>query len=145
MAGVLNYRLGMGGFIGNQKVEVPDYQHFNGNISTIATPYLNSFQILPIYEFSTITKFYALGHFEHHFNGFLTNKIPGFRKLNWYLVTGVNTFHYNRTDYTEVFVGLENILKSIRIDIYWAIKDKDHYATDFTIGLTSRFSRGSDD
>jgi hypothetical protein len=143
--GVLNYRLGMGGFIEKNKVEVPDYQHFNGNISTLATAYLNSFQILPIYEFSNTSRFYALAHVEHHFNGFLTNKIPGFRKLNWYLVTGVNAFHHGKTDYTEVFVGLENILKSFRIDYYWSFKDAKKFGNDFRIGLVTRLGRGSDD
>jgi len=145
MFGVLNYRLGMGGFIESNKVEVPDYQHFNGNISTLATAYLNSFQILPIYQFSNTSKFYALAHVEHHFNGFLTNKIPGFRKLNWYLVGGVNTFHYSSTDYTEVFVGLENILKSFRLDYYWSFKDGKKFGNDFRIGLVTRLGRGSDD
>ena len=145
MVGVLNYRLGMGGFIGNQKVEVPDYQHFNGNISRLATAYLNSFQILPIYEFSNTSKFYVLGHVEHHFNGFLTNKIPGFRKLNWYLVSGVNAFHYSSTDYTEFFVGFENILKSFRIDYYWSQKDGKKFDSNFRIGLVTRLGRGLDD
>ena len=145
MIGVLNYRLGMGGFIEKNIVEVPDYQHFNGNISTLVTAYLNSFQILPIYEFSNTSKFYALAHVEHHFNGFLTNKIPGFRKLNWYLVSGVNAFHHGSTDYTEVFVGLENILKSFRIDYYWSFKDGKKFGNDFRIGLVTRLGRGSDD
>jgi hypothetical protein len=143
--GVLNYRIGMGGFIGNQRVQVPDYLHFNGNISRIAAAYLNSFQILPIYEFSNISKFYALVHIEHHFNGFLTNKIPGFRKLNWHLVGGVNAFHYGKTDYTEFFIGLENILKSFRIDYYWSLKDAKSYNSNFRIGLASRLGRVNDD
>ncbi|HLF47126.1 MAG TPA: DUF5686 and carboxypeptidase regulatory-like domain-containing protein [Chitinophagaceae bacterium] len=143
--GLFNYRIGIGGFIGNQIVEVQDYQHFNGNISRIATPYLNSFQILPIYEFSNISKFYALMHVEHHFNGFLTNKIPGFKRLNWYLVSGVNAFHYSHTDYLEYFVGLENILKQIRIDYYWSLKDGEKFGSNFRIGLTTRLSRNTDD
>jgi len=145
MVGVLNYRLGMGGFFESNKVEVPDYQHFNGNISKLATAYLNSFQILPIYEFSNTSKFYVLGHVEHHFNGFLTNKIPGFRKLNWYLVSGVNAFHYSSTDYTEFFVGFENILKSFRIDYYFSQKDGKKFDSNFRIGLVTRLGRGSDD
>ena len=145
MLGVLNYRLGMGGFIEKIIVEVPDYQHFNGNISRLATAYLNSFQILPIYEFSNTSKFYALAHVEHHFNGFLTNKIPGFRKLNWYLVGGVNAFHFSKKDYTELFVGFENILKTIRFDYYWSLKDGKKFESNFRIGLVTRLGRGSDD
>lgn len=145
LKGVLNYRLGIGGFINSEKVEVPDYQHFNGNISRIATSYLNTFQLLPIYQFSNTSKFYALGHVEYHLNGFLTNKIPGFRKLNWYMVTGVNAFHYNSTDYSELFVGLENILKIIRIDYYWSFKDGQKFDNNFRIGIVSRIGRASND
>ena len=118
LRGVFRYRLGIGGFIDTTKVQVPDYQHFNGNISTLATEYLNSFQLLPIYQYSNKARFYFLAHIEHHFNGFLTNKIPGFRKLNWYLVAGVNTFYVNSNfNYLEYFAGFENILKQFRIDV----------------------------
>lgn len=143
--GLFNYRISFGGFIGNQIVQVPDYQHFNGNISRIATPYLNSFQILPIYEFSNTSHFYALMHVEHHFNGFLTNKIPGFKKLNWYLVGGANAFHYSKTDYMELFLGLENILKQLRIDYYWSFKDGKKFDTNFRLGITTRIGRNLED
>jgi len=142
LAGQFNYRVGMGGFIHNEKTQIPDYQHFNGNISHIATEYLNSFQLLPIYEFSNISKFYVSAHIEHHFNGFLTNKIPGFRKLNWYLVAGLSTFHYEKTNYLEYFVGLENILKNLRVDYYFGRKDAKKFDNDFRIGFSKRFGVG---
>ena len=142
LAGLFNYRVGMGGFIHNELTQIPDYQHFNGNISHIATEYLNSFQLLPIYEFSNISKFYVLAHIEHHFNGFLTNKLPGFRKLNWYLVAGLNTFHYEKTNYLEYFVGLENILKNLRVEYYWARKDAKKFSNDFKVGFSKRFGVG---
>jgi hypothetical protein len=84
----------------------------------------------------------VLAHIEHHFNGFLTNKIPGFRKLNWYLVAGLSTFHYEKTNYLEYFVGLENILKNFRIDYYWGRKDAKKFDTDFRIGFSKRFGAG---
>jgi hypothetical protein len=142
LAGVFNYRVGIGGFIHNEKVQVPDYQHFNGNISRIAQEYLNTFQLLPIYEFSNISKFYFLAHIEHHFNGFLTNKIPGFRNLNWYLVSGISTFSYEKYDYLEYFIGLENIFKNFRFDYYWARKDGKKFDNTFRVGFSRRFGLG---
>jgi hypothetical protein len=48
----------------------------------------------------------------------LTNKIPFFKKLNWNLVGGGNAFYVNRKgNYVEVFAGLENILKILRVDV----------------------------
>jgi hypothetical protein len=117
LRGLFSYRLGIGGFFDTAKLQVPDYQHFNGNTSTFATEYLNSFQSLPIYKYSNKARFYMLAHVEHHFNGFLTNKIPGFKKLNWHLVAGINAFYINKdTYYREFMIGLENILKQFRID-----------------------------
>ena len=116
LRGVFRYRLGIGGFIDNKKVQIPDYQHFNGNISTFATEYLNSFQLLPLYQFSNTSKFYSLAHVEYNLNGFLTNKVPGLRRLNLYLVLGANGFHMNNADYLEYFVAFDNIFKQFRID-----------------------------
>lgn len=56
-------------------------------------------------------------HLQYHLNGFLTNKIPFFKKLNWFLVAGSNILYLkNGTNYTEASVGIENILKVIRVD-----------------------------
>lgn len=41
----------------------------------------NTFALLDYYDFVADT--YVEGHFEHHFNGFLMNKIPIIKKLNW--------------------------------------------------------------
>lgn len=52
---------------------------------------------------------------EYQLNGLITNKIPGFKKLNWFLVTGFNGLHIQgSTNYGEAYVGLDNILKTLR-------------------------------
>jgi hypothetical protein len=144
LAGVFNYRIGAGGFLSTKKVEVIDYSHFNGNISRFATEYLNSFQLLPIYEFSNTSKFYRLEHVEHHFNGFLTNKIPGFRKLNWYLVGGLNNFHVDKTDYLEVFGGFENIFKIMRVDYVFSFRDGQGGRSAIRFGFKRTLTRTDD-
>ncbi|MBK6383852.1 MAG: hypothetical protein IPF69_10370 [Chitinophagaceae bacterium] len=70
LQGKFSYKLGVGGFLNSRNVEVPDYMHFNGNLSTFATEYKNSFQLLPIYDYSNTANFYSLAHIEHNFNGF---------------------------------------------------------------------------
>ena len=117
MGGEFKYRLGIGGFINDNSVSIPDLQHFNGNETFYNIKYLNSFQLAPYYRYSNAEAFYAFGHAEHHFNGLLTNKIPLFNKLRWNLVGGANTFFVNRDNYyVEVFAGLENIFKLFRVD-----------------------------
>jgi Family of unknown function (DUF5686)/CarboxypepD_reg-like domain len=117
MGGEFKYRVGAGGFLNNKSVSIPDLQHFNGNETFYNIKYLNSFQLAPYYRYSNAEKFYVFGHAEHHFNGLFTNKIPLLNKLKWNLVTGGNTFYVNKNNYyAEIFAGLENILKILRVD-----------------------------
>jgi Family of unknown function (DUF5686)/CarboxypepD_reg-like domain len=146
LLGRFRYKIGLGGFFNHNKVEVPDYQHFNGNQSTLATEYLNSFQLLPIYQYSNVSDFYSLAHIEHNFNGFLTNKIPGIQKLNLYLVVGANGFYINsNTNYYELFAGFDNIFKRLRIDFVQSFLDGKSYKNGIRIGLSvSPEPRGDD-
>ncbi len=117
LLGTIKYKLGIGGFLNNEKVYIQDFQHFNGNRTASASEYVNSFQLASYYGNSTIENFYSFGHVEHHFNGLFTNKIPLFRKLNWNLVAGSNAFYVNKnSNYIEIFGGLENIFKIFRVD-----------------------------
>jgi len=117
LAGTFKYNIGAGGFINTNNVFIQDYQHFNGNRSLGAGEYMNSFQLAGYYEFSTTAGLFGVGHIEHHFNGLISNKIPLFKKLDWHFVAGSNALYINRANnYTEVFIGLENIFSLLRVD-----------------------------
>jgi hypothetical protein len=117
IAGSFSYRITSGGFLNRKSVFFPDFNHYNTNLGLGAAPYVNSFQLLPYYNYSNNEKLYSTAHIEYHLNGLLTNKIPLFKKLNWFLVTGSNFLYIqNYPTYTEVFVGLENIFKIGRLD-----------------------------
>jgi hypothetical protein len=125
LGGNFRYKWAVGGFLRRDSVAVIDYTHFNGNQILASVEYLNGFQLLPYYKYSNKNRLYAEGHIEHHFNGLLTNKIPIFRKLNWYLVAGANALYADSDkEYVEVFAGFENILKIARLDLVWGF-DKD--------------------
>ncbi len=129
LGGNLRYKWAVGGFIRRDSVEVIDYTHFNGNQILASVEYLNGFQLLPYYKYSNKNRLYAEGHIEHHFNGLLTNKIPLFRAINWYLVAGANMLYADSDkEYVEVFAGFENILKIARLDLVWGF-DKDKVST----------------
>jgi hypothetical protein len=136
LAGEFKYKFGVGGFLNNKKVFIQDYQHFNGNRSSAAGEYVNSFQLAPYYTNSTTANFYSFAHIEHHFNGLLTNKIPLFKRLNWNLVTGSNAFYINKNNnYAELFVGLENIFKVLRVDFVAAYANGNKGLTGIRIGF----------
>lgn len=146
LGGTFQYNISIGGFLRRDSVAVPDYKHFNGNQIILASDYLNSFQFLPYYKYSNTSNFFAEAHAEHHFNGLLTNKIPFFRSLNWHLVGGANTFYLNKDSYyVEPFIGLENILKVIRIDFLWGFFKGEKAAMGVRIGIRGKSSGGSGD
>jgi hypothetical protein len=136
LRGQLRYKLNLGGFFNTRSVYIQDYQHFNGNQTLLAGEYLNGFQLAPYYTNSTTASFYTTGFVEEHFNGFLTNKIPGFRRLNWFLVGGANAFYVNRDkNYVEVFAGLENIFKVLRVDWVGSWLNGHYYQSGIRLGL----------
>jgi Family of unknown function (DUF5686)/CarboxypepD_reg-like domain len=136
IAGALKYKFGIGGFLNNKQVFIQDYQHFNGNQIVSASEYVNSFQLAPYYANSTTERFYVFGHVEHHLNGLLTNKIPLFRKLNWNMVVGSNAFFVNKNNnYMEIFGGLENILKTIRVDAVVGYDRNNNISTGIRLGF----------
>ena len=117
-----------------------DYKHFNGNQTILAnTDYLNAFKLLPYYMYST-NKEYVEIHAEHHFNGFIFNKIPLLKKTKIQEVVGGHAlFNDKLSNYYEVNFGLENIFKIIRFDYVLAYGINGKVSNGFLIGLGIEF------
>ncbi|MBO9731000.1 MAG: carboxypeptidase-like regulatory domain-containing protein [Chitinophaga sp.] len=136
LLGEFRYHIGVGGFLNSHNVQIPDYQHFNGNQTFYNIQYLNSFQLAPYYRYSTTAAFYTTANVEHHFNGLLTNKIPLFNRLKWNLVAGANAFYVNGdNNYVEVFGGLENIFKMIRVDVVAGYQSQEDTRIGVRVGF----------
>ncbi len=116
IGGEFKYKIQSGGFLHAARVELPDYNHFIGNLTGKATPYVESFQVAPFYAFSNKERFYGTLHAEYKLNGLITNKIPIIKKLNLRLVTGANMILLKDRSYQELFLGIDNIIKLLRID-----------------------------
>ncbi|MBC7922724.1 MAG: carboxypeptidase-like regulatory domain-containing protein [Ferruginibacter sp.] len=126
-----------GSFLGNRNAaHLPfvDYRHFNGNQTLFSLDRLNAFFRLPYYAYST-SRSYLEGHYEHHFNGFLFNKIPLFRKLKFQEVVGGHALTTDATTYAEVTLGVENILKIIRVDFAASYDRRGNLGTGFRLRL----------
>jgi len=137
LGGRLSYNIKAGGFAHTSKVFVPDMNHVLGNQIASASLYLNSFQLMPYYLYSNTAKLYTTSHIEYHLNGLLTNKIPGFKKLNWFFVLGANAFynHDTREGYFEAMFSIENILKVFRLDFvkgFTSSKTNDAFGIRFS-------------
>lgn len=121
LGGEFKYRVETGGFINTKVVEIPDYNHYIGNLTRKATPYVESFQVAPFYALSNKEKIFLQLNGEYRLNGLLTNKIPLVKRLNLRVVTGANTIWVKEQNYTEVFVGIDNIFKLFRVDYIWGL------------------------
>lgn len=136
LVGTFAYRLKGGYFLSNKYMDFMDYKHFNGNQTIIANnDYLNSFKLLPYYTYST-NKWYAEVHAEHHFNGFIFNKLPLLKKTHWQEVVGGHALFNDKADqYYEVNFGIEHILQIIRVDYILGYGPQNAFHQGFVIGL----------
>ena len=111
-------------FLNADHLAFMDYKHFYGNETFLGTTqnYLQNFNLLPYYAYSTNRNFIEL-HAEHNFNGFIANKIPLFNKLKWHFVVGGHALytHENKA-YYEIGAGLDNIgfrnFRPFRVDFF---------------------------
>jgi hypothetical protein len=136
MLGRFNYRAQAGGFLNSDSVAIQDMKHFPGNRLIRSTDFMTTFQLPQYYQYSNADKLYAAVFTEHHFNGFITNKIPGFKRLNWHLVSGVSALWLPKHTYAEWHVGIENIFRFFRVDVVTGYQQNMRPRTELRIGTT---------
>jgi hypothetical protein len=137
--GDFKYNLRGGYYMRVKNIYYMDYKHFNGNQTIISTDDLNSFKLLPYYGLST-KDWYAELHTEHHFNGFILNKIPLVKKLFIQELVGFHALVNDKTNhYFEVDFGLKNIFKFIRVDYVLSFKENNRLGNGFLIGFSQNF------
>lgn len=140
LAGTFSYRAMAGYFLNNKNMYFMDYKHFNGNQTVLANRnYLSSFKLLPFYTYST-KNWYAEAHAEHHFNGFIFNKIPLLKKSRIQEVIGGHVLFNDKMDqYYEINFGVEKILQLIRFDYAVGYGPYGKFTQGFLIGLDIEF------
>ena len=135
LLGNSSYLIRTGGFLNRKFIGEVEKKHFMGNQTVFAlSDHLRGFQLLPYYTYST-DQYYLEGHYEHHFNGFFSNKIPLLRKLK---LKEVGSAHYLITpeiNYCELSVGLEHILKFFRIDWINSFSNQLKLDSGFVFGI----------
>ena len=138
MLGRITYTLHAGKIFG--QVPYPFLQIHQGNETYYIQDY--NFNLMNYYEFISDQWFRIL--YEHHFQGFVMDRVPLVRKLKLRLlytakmVIGSYSDKHNKelllpfysrrltSPYYEVSVGLENIFKFIRIDAIWRLSYRDN-------------------
>jgi len=135
-----HYKLIVGGFLNTDSMSFIDYKHFNGNQTIfLREETLSSFNSLEYYKLSTQKSFFK-AHYEHHFDGWIVNKLPLVRKLKFQTLVGVNFLYTEENkDYTELFFGIENIFNMFRIDFVGRYRQEDKFSPQFRIGMDLDF------
>lgn len=102
-----------------------------------------AFNTMNFFEF--LSDRYASLFLEQHLDGFLFNRVPLFRRLKWREVLTFKTvfgrldpsqrremellpgmYDLNNGPFAEAAVGVENILKILRVDMLWRLTYRDH-------------------
>jgi len=131
--GRTNLDITYGNFIESRNKGFMDFKHFNGN-QTIFSDFLpGSFKLLSYYDYSTLGAWFT-GYAEHHFGGFILNKIPLIRKLKLDEVVGVHYLQTEDITYTELSFGLEK-LGIFRIDFVTSFTRSGHSKVGFVLGI----------
>lgn len=128
LIGDLSFKVIAGTFLDTSSMNFIDNRHFNGNetffIRNFNSEYpndlfrnrLNSFNALSYYSRSTNSNFVEI-HVEHDFSNWIFNKIPLLRLAKLQTVLGTNMLITESNPiYTELYVGISNILKVLRLD-----------------------------
>ncbi|MCZ2222066.1 MAG: DUF5686 and carboxypeptidase regulatory-like domain-containing protein [Chitinophagales bacterium] len=131
LGGVIKYKVDLSGFLHANKIYTPDYYHINGSQTIEATPYLNSFQLAPYYALSNTSKFITVAHVAYHLNGLITNKIPVFKRWNWFFVLSGSALVMKQPNiqYYEAMFSIENIFKVIRVDFIQSFSNNKEFVT----------------
>jgi hypothetical protein len=121
-------------FLNNRNLTIIDFRHFQGNQTIFGSHYANAYQLLPYYDYSTDDSWFE-GHYEHHFGGFIFNKIPLLKKLNVHEVVGGHFLLTPDLSYFELDAGLEHLFKLVRIDYVMSFDHTGQRHDGFLIGL----------
>lgn len=146
------------------KVPYPLLKLHEGNATYFYDPY--AFSCMNFYEFAS--DLWGAVFWEHHFRGFFLSKIPLMKRLKWREVATVKALWGTLSDknngnlpdteaillfpegmssvskpYIETGVGVENILRCIRVDAIWRLTHRgdrggqkvDNFAINFSLHL----------
>ena len=114
LAGISQFRVFSGSFLTKKDLRYIDYKFISrGNPGLFNNPLL-SFQALDS-TFPIFHRFYE-GHYIHHFNGSLINKIPFVKKLKLLEVAGGGLLYVpeRKLRYAEAYAGIEKVVPLFR-------------------------------
>lgn len=142
--GHTRYRVEAGKFIYNRNSSIVDAFHFRGNnlIGGFKSPYMQTFKLQEGYEFSSHNPYLAFWY-EHHFDGYLFDKIPLLKKSGLTEIVNFSSLIRDDITYFEPGVGIEGFklgaIDLMRIDYFWSFQNGVYKDKGFRIGFSVFF------
>ncbi|MFM2394826.1 MAG: hypothetical protein RLZZ546_2808, partial [Bacteroidota bacterium] len=139
--GYMKYRIEGGTFLQEKKSNFIDQFHFRSNqsIAIFASPYLENFKLIDGYTLSN--KSYGAIWVEHHFDGFVFDKIPLINRLGITGIINYSAIVNKDITYMEPGFGIEGIrvgaIDIMRLDYFVGIKNGEISGKGFKIGLSA--------
>lgn len=150
LAGYSDFNVLAGAFLRKKRLEFMDLHHPLGNRLTalgIKDP-VHSFLWLPYYDYATDQPFVE-AHWQHHLQGWLLDKIPLVRKLNWKETFGAKVYYTKQywsdavpnpaTPYWELNFGFENIgfqaFRMFRVQVASSFFGKQYGGSGILLGI----------
>lgn len=139
--GYMKYRIEGGTFIQDDRSAFVDQFHFrsNNSLAIFASPYLENFKLIDGYLLSN--KEYGALWLEHHFDGYVFDKIPILNKLGITGIINYSALINKEITYMEPGFGIEGIrigaIDIMRLDYFVGIKNGEVSAKGFKIGLSA--------
>jgi hypothetical protein len=139
--GNLSYEASAGRFLSQNRVPFMDYRHFQGQEIIFQEKGMRDFQLADYYQFST-TEPFTEGHLQHNFSGFIWNKLPLARKLNWQVSATGNLLYQEAVTSWEWGVGLTDLIglagsRFFSVHFFQSYQSEAFQDRGFRIGFSS--------
>lgn len=142
--GYSKLNVSFGTFLNRETYSYIDQHHFLTNVHKIVSFDINQFRLMPHYIYSS-TEDYISAHYEHHFNGYIMDKIPLLKNMGAKFVLGAKTLQMKHHDpYYETSIGVDQLkigLYSVfRIDYSWSYSAEGLLDHGIFFGINTLFA-----
>lgn len=144
--GLTEMDISVGSFMNSNRVEFPDFHHFNGIQNIFLQPTSNTwsnirqFSTLPYYDYSTATNYLEV-HIKHNFRQPIIANLLNKTGMNWSTYIGWNFLHTSdRFDYSEYYVGIEDIFEILSVQFVYTTPQLPSARSSIRIGINIDYS-----
>ncbi len=129
--GTSEYNVIVGKFFDTTRLSIMDYKYQRGGDPYLFTPAMYTFQLIDT-TFPTFNWFLE-AHYVHQFNGFITSRIPGFRRSGIRSMAGAGFLYAPERSYqySELYYGLNRVFKigrqRLRLGIYYVLAQSNDF------------------